>query len=142
MSLPVGAVSCRRMANSFKRGLVAHRKYEGLDHFSRMEVLLTSDDKVRVCVAAFGPSSVRVVELGHPTQSHSVEVIPFEAFKKQQKSLNVNKMRSSGREIPDEMVYVRDVAYLAKAGQCAFFAENVGGNFAIYSLGAVGYTFH
>jgi hypothetical protein len=107
-----------------------------------MEVLLTSEDKSRVCVAAFGPTSVRVIELGHPTQSHSIEVIPYEAFKKQQKSLTMTKMRSSGREIPDELLYVRDVAYLAKAGQCAFFAESVGSNVAIYSLGAVGYTFN
>lgn len=96
-----------------------------------------------MCLAAFGPTGVRAVELGHPTLEHSIEVIPYEAQKRQQKSLTlINTLRAAGKEISDEMVYVRDVTYLAKEGQCAFFAERVGSNVAIYSLGAIGYTFY
>lgn len=121
----------------------ACRQYEGLNHFSRMEIILTSKDKTRVCIAAFGPTSVRAIELGHPAYSESIEIIPPEALKRQQKSMNLTKgMRASGKEVPEELVFVRDVAYLAKEGQCTFFAERVGGNVAIYSLGSAGYTFH
>lgn len=119
-----------------------NRQYEGLNHFSRIEILLTSGDKTRVCLAAFGPVSVRAIELGHPTQEYSIEVTPYEALKRQQKSLaSAAGLRAAGRDVPEELVYVRDVAYLAKEGQCAFFAERVGSNVAIYSLGARDYTF-
>jgi hypothetical protein len=102
-----------------------------------VEVILPSPDKARVCVLAFGPTSVRAIELGHQTYSYSIEVIPFEAAKKQQKSLqNITAMKAQGREISEDVCFLRDVTYLAKEGQCAYFAERVGSYIGIYSLGA------
>lgn len=118
------------------------RQPMGLDHLSRLEVILTSHDMTRVCIVAFGPTSIRAIELGHSTQPHSLEVIPYEALKRQTKSrAMVNTLKMQGKEVFDEIVFVRDVTYLAKAGQCTFFAERVGSNVAIYSVGAAGYAF-
>ena len=90
---------------------------------------------------AFGPTSICAIELGHPTYAHSLEVIPFEAAKKQQKNAQtVAAMKAQGREISEDVCFLRDVTYLAKQGQSAYFAERVGSSFGVYSVGAAGQT--
>ena len=81
------------------------------------------------------------MELGGSEPESSIEVIPAEALKRRTKTsivsssiLNLNNTAKEG----GEDVFVRAVAYLAKTGESAFFAEKVGGTVAIYSLAALG----
>ena len=105
-----------------------------LDVFTRMEVLVT-DERRRVCVIAFGPASVRLLELG--MAQNNVEIIPQEASRRRIKANTSLNIAMAGREGED--FYVRDVNYLAKFGEICFFSERIGNNVAVYALSAMGH---
>lgn len=109
----------------------------GLDVFSRLEIILTKG-KSSVCLVAFGPTTVRAIELGS-IYERGIEAIPQEAAKRRAKSTQtVAPNHSSGTSRDPDDVFLRDVTFLAKTGESSFFAERIGNGIVIHSLCAIG----
>lgn len=111
------------------------RRYLGLDVFTRLEILTSPVDRSQIRVVAFGPTGIQAVELGHAWLQHSLEVIPLEALKKQRKSeASLASLRTQGKEIPEDVCFLRDVTFMTKYKEHVFFAERVGSEVTMYVL--------
>lgn len=119
------------------------RSAQGLDIFTRLEVLQTYS-KTRLSLLAFGPTSLRAIELGGPF-SNSIEVIPADAYRRRLKSLqassnSLNNAANNGQSAEEQ--FLRDVTYLAKVGEATFFSERVGNSIVLHALRAMGTVGH